>query len=335
MTSYFVGLAGSATEAQTRVPDGGVIWAHETQGFIIDVARAPDGSSFVVEASTSGGNATVTRLAADGAVLWTADTGNSARAIALTADGGAVVGSSFGGNHPNLWRFSAGGDVLWSVDTGLSVHGVAITTDGRVVAGGDGNQAPRLQVFSPAGAPLWSADPGAQINAIAATADGGWVVGGHRSAGMTVRRYDRDGTQLWQADAAQRVFGLAATPEGDVFAAGGPFSYSAPNLYRIAGDGTIVWSAIVPSQRLYGIDVDDQGRIWTCGVNGIADNAVFRLNADGDLVGAEPLQGYNGVGIAVPNPQPAFQPGPEDRVSPPLTLVMPAFHWASSLPLQA
>lgn len=250
-----VSLEGDVMRISAHEADGALRWT-STELEYAESVGAIEGGVIVGggrETSSNHGVAWARAFDDDGQVRWTKEWGDAAmrwsdvRAIAGTADGGAVLGGHAGtalaSSAGRAWAVAvdADGNTLWeaSLSDGVvtdAVTGVAIASNGDVLVIGVA-EAPFVKALAAdTGALLWSFEPtevrGSQT--IAATADGGFVLtdgltlppedpnacegpSGPCPSTMQVVRYEADRSVRWldQRSDCQVGVAVASAPSDD------------------------------------------------------------------------------------------------------------------------
>jgi uncharacterized delta-60 repeat protein len=287
---------GSVTSAEARLTvrpgrGGDLDYSFASGGSINGAVRSalvqPDGKVLIAgEFTTAHGAARggIARLNADGSTDHTfmngqagvalrgiADSTPTVSAMALQADGKILIGGNFtavnGAGRTNIARLNADGSLDTGFQDGLSgadsyIYSIAVQNDGRLLVGG---------FFS--------------------------LLNGARRGGIA--RLNPDGTldttfQEGMSGAQGVVYSIGLQADGKVVIGGG-FSavndVALSNIARFNADGTLdtTFSATVaePGAVVSSLAVLGDGRIVIGGffgvVNGVNQNGVARLNADGTL----------------------------------------------------
>ncbi|RXK49442.1 hypothetical protein [Halorientalis pallida] len=286
-------LDGVATLDATRVADGGLVLGGAT-----DVVR---------------GNASLTKLAADGSTAWTREfeTANRSGIVAVEAGpDGSLYFLQFEYPQANrsaparpsqyslsLVRATADGTVTWRqpLDVSRSVAvsgGLAVTDTGpALVSRSPDGQGLELTEFEGDGTVAWNRtyDVRASPRSLTATDDGFLLVGSLGFSEPWVLRTDEDGTvqlnRSYETIGAEQVAG--AVPVGDGFVFGGAYSadYGDRNPWaaRVGADGVPRWSRVYPSS--------EAGRVQD--VFGAGDGVTLVGNSDFQQ---DPASTFVGVG---------------------------------------
>ncbi len=254
-------------------------------------------------------------------------------ALAVQADGRVLVAGNFlGSEGTNLVRLNTNGtvDSAFSAATDSTVNSLVVQTNGRVVIGGfftQVNGATRAGIarlgtngvldatFNPS---LTGGFPSPSINALAMQADGKILIAGsftnvNGTLTTNLARLNSNGSVDTNFHAlsfgppgAVLLYTVAADPQGRVLV-GGSFdscnSLIRSNLIRLNADGTMDTNfnaAAGTDATVYFVAAQSDGKALIGGsftaVNGVARNAIARLNSDGSLDGGfDPGAGANGV----------------------------------------
>jgi len=208
-----VSLTGDVMRVSAHEADGALRWTSTDLEYAESVG-AIEGGVIVGggrETTSNHGVAWARAFDDDGQVRWTKEWGDAemrwsdVRAIAGTADGGAVLGGHAGtaaaSSAGRAWAVAvdADGNTLWEalLSDGVvtdTVYDVAIAANGDVLVIGV-SEAPFVKALAPdTGAVLWSFEP-TEVrgsSTIAATADGGFVL----TDGLTLPPEDPDACTL-------------------------------------------------------------------------------------------------------------------------------------------
>ncbi|HWB82042.1 MAG TPA: hypothetical protein VG755_44070 [Nannocystaceae bacterium] len=255
-----VSLAGDVMRISAHEADGALRWTSTDLEYAESVG-AFEGGVIVGggrETSSNHGVAWARAFDDDGVVRWTKEWGDptmkwsDVRAIAATANGGAILGghagTSLASSAGRAWAVAvdADGNTLWEalLSDGVvtdSVNDVAIASNGDVLVIGVAETPFVKALAADTGAELWTFTPaevtGSQT--IAATADGGFVItdgltlppedpnacetgSGPCPSNMRVARYEADRSVRWLdvRDDCGAGIAVASAPNDDAVAIG-------------------------------------------------------------------------------------------------------------------
>lgn len=257
-------------------------------GVVHAIAVQSDGHILIGGAFTQYGAKAAKRLArlnADGTLDSSFDVGLGAdgivRALAVTTDGGILVGGDFltinGVSRPGIAKLTRTGDIdtSFAPDAGApgGVYAVAGLADGKVLIGGQ---------FTSAG--------GASYASVARFQAGGAI--------------DRTFTTGVGPDGP--VYALAVDSEGRALLGGGFSQFNnvaRPGVARLTADGALDTSfdpGTGADDLVYGLAVQQDGKVMLAGafttLTGVQRNRYGRLNSNGSLdTGFEVYEGANGT----------------------------------------
>lgn len=217
--------------------DGNVIWEGPPLGgrvmaFLGDAIAAQIYDPY----KKTGG---VALLTLEGDLLWQRETG-----IVGTLGIGAshdliAVGSTQEGKPGILWAFSREGDVRWTHSHPFHIDQVMVAPDSSCVVFTDTDNSINCVRQ---GELAWSQDVGRidigrRIRTIAFAPDSSYLVFGSDREDSKIVAYSPEGKELWSYPIEDYLSSVAITQDSEYIVAG-----SGGNLYKIARDGTCVWT---------------------------------------------------------------------------------------------
>jgi hypothetical protein len=236
----------------------------------------PDGGFVAagIAATASWGGVALTRLDADGNVLFSRAYGDSLSPQAVThcPDGGFLVFATAGNYRdlPTLLRFNAAGDSLWSrQDSSYLLNGRVLQADGAggfLLAGSDYYGAPAVLRIDGTGTPLQSSSYSAwhtgMIVDLTQTADGGWIAACFDpgweftpTGPYKIARGTASGETQWlvtsHVDRGEWALAMQPLPDGAMLVCGTNLEISGESyrysLYRakLSPDGQFLWERTV------------------------------------------------------------------------------------------
>jgi pimeloyl-ACP methyl ester carboxylesterase len=297
------GAGGSLTHgaaATLTVLGSGALWARSYAGNeqLNAVAATADGGSVAagIEIPTSGNASYLTRLDAQGNVLWKNLYNSPTNLLRIfdvvtTAAGGFVVAGEELTENPacneeDLWvaMLDSAGSVLWQRSYGLcglssNAWGVIATADGGVLAVGDspevgaGNADGWLVKLDGAGNVQWQRAYGGsgpdRLLSVRQTADGGFIAVGYTASFGVANidgwalKLDSGGNVQWQnaygGAGNDILYGVVPLSDGGYLTAGttsGSFGGGGRWVMRLDALGNPLWQEVLSNANHLGIDAD-------------------------------------------------------------------------------
>jgi hypothetical protein len=243
----------------------------------------------------------LTKVAANGTKLWTADKGSSAFACAVDSAGNVI----FGGNtssSKNLWKFNEQGTEItdgwpiWHNDSTDTILGLAVDADDAIYVAGarsDTSSRPTAKYAGGGGSPVWSYAAGSTMRAVAVDSEGFVVFAGNENSGIALRKWTPGGSSLNSTNHGTNVDLYAvATPVTDIIAAGDYNTSDSPinniRRYEKASPGdnfnsTAVWKREYLNARIRGVAVDSNDNIYVVGLKVASNGTLKKYNSAGAL----------------------------------------------------
>lgn len=306
--------------------DGSLTWHKTWGGTSNDQASAivvAPGGGFIVGglyySDPSGKYGYLAKLSDSGDLVWSKTyVGTSVESIAMTRDGGFVLGGLVNSNAGLLIRTDADGNELWRKSFGATgearvFYSVIEASDLGIVAAGSRYPVPQAGMFvvktDSVGTLLWEKTIGGSTEtrawAIGETSDGGYAIAGETqlpypvSGEAYVVKTSSSGTVVWShtygSNGYDTATAFAVTSDGGFVLAGYAESGGASGTMRVLKadeSGTVAWSkilggpdAMVPYSLIQSTDAGYTlaGKVMNSGLSENVDAFALHLDATGTV----------------------------------------------------
>ncbi len=199
-----------------------------------------------------------------GNVQWSANHGETIRAVAVDGNGNVYIGGNRSSNLTHR-KYSSSGALVWSKDHGDTVYAIAVDSTGNVYIGGWSVSGIAFRKYDSNGFIQWSKGYGGNsIYAVAVDSSGNCYAAGPRYNSKTHYKYNTNGVLQWSDDHGTTVTAIAADSAGDVVIGGGRTANLTHRKY--SSSGALVWSKDHGAQ-VNAVTADPSGGIWIAGVS--------------------------------------------------------------------
>ena len=136
-----------------------------------------------------------------GEQFWTANHGDTVRAVAADADGN-IYTAGIRVSNITTRKYDKSGNLLWSADHGANAYSICVDSQGNVYTGGVRNSNVTTRKYDSDGTEIttgWPVDHGASVYALAVDTSDNLYTSGNVSSSQNTRKYDSSGSLQWSA----------------------------------------------------------------------------------------------------------------------------------------